>query len=301
MFDFQASGQASTVQRRAVLPLAASVAIHTAMVILVLALTFSDGILERPRPTRAMVLLSPAPVMHAAPLAAQRIDRAPPRRFRAPAIRFAAAPLRESAPIPIPIPVPQIPLPEVPRPLLPSVEVAHLAAAPPPPPPPLRTDNLAPLAVRAPAAGGSAANRTSAALRSGGFEQIAMEAPQHPRAPGLLGEGFDDATMVPAAQPHHAGIAPALPVTRSVEILSKPRPAYTEDARRQRIEGEVLLKILFAASGEVRVLGTVRGLGHGLDENAIAAAEAIRFRPAERAGMAADSTAIVHIVFQLAY
>jgi hypothetical protein len=49
------------------------------------------------------------------------------------------------------------------------------------------------------------------------------------------------------------------------------------------------------------VLRIVRGLDHGLDENAIAAAEAIRFRPAERAGTAADSTAIVHIVFQLAY
>src|SRR5204862_7345721 len=93
----------------------------------------------------------------------------------------------------------------------------------------------------------------------------------------------------------------ALPVTRSVEILSKPRPAYTEEARRQRIEGEVLLEILFAASGQVRVLRIVRGLSDGLDENAVAAAEAIRFRPAERAGIAADSTAIVHVVCQLAF
>jgi hypothetical protein len=49
------------------------------------------------------------------------------------------------------------------------------------------------------------------------------------------------------------------------------------------------------------VLGIVRGLGHGLDESATAAAEAIRFVPAERAGIAADSTAIVRILFQLAY
>ena len=48
-------------------------------------------------------------------------------------------------------------------------------------------------------------------------------------------------------------------------------------------------------------MATVRGLGYGLDENAVAAAEAIHFRPAERAGVAADSTAVVHIVFQLAY
>ena len=107
--------------------------------------------------------------------------------------------------------------------------------------------------------------------------------------------------MVPASQIHRAGLVAALPITRVVEILSKPRPAYTEEARGQRIEGEVLFEILFTAAGEVRVLRTVRGLGHGLDESAIAAAEAIRFRPAERAGVATDSTAIVHIVFQLAY
>jgi TonB family protein len=143
-------------------------------------------------------------------------------------------------------------------------------------------------------------------LQSSGFEQIAVETPPRRRAPPLSSEGFEDATMVPlgripAGQPHRAGTAPTTPVTRSVEILSKPRPDYTEEARRQRIEGEVLLDVIFAASGQVRVLRTVRGLGHGLDENAIAAAEAIRFRPAERAGIAADSAAIVHIVFQLAY
>ena len=90
-------------------------------------------------------------------------------------------------------------------------------------------------------------------------------------------------------------------ISSAAEILLKPRPAYTEEARRLRIEGEVLLEVLFGASGEARVLRTIRGLGHGLDENAIAAARAIQFRPAKRGDTAADSTAVVHIVFQLAY
>jgi TonB family protein len=67
------------------------------------------------------------------------------------------------------------------------------------------------------------------------------------------------------------------------------------------MEGEVLLEVLFAASGEARVLRTIRGLGHGLDENAIAAAREIQFRPAQRDGKATDSTAVVHIIFQLAF
>jgi hypothetical protein len=45
----------------------------------------------------------------------------------------------------------------------------------------------------------------------------------------------------------------------------------------------------------------VRGLGHGLDEAAVAAANKMRFKPAQRSGQAIDSTAIVHVVFQLAY
>jgi outer membrane biosynthesis protein TonB len=42
-------------------------------------------------------------------------------------------------------------------------------------------------------------------------------------------------------------------------------------------------------------------LGHGLDEAAIAAANKMRFKPAQRNGQAMDSAAIVHVVFQLAY
>lgn len=89
--------------------------------------------------------------------------------------------------------------------------------------------------------------------------------------------------------------------TTPVEILSKPQPEYTDQARALHIEGEVLLEMLFAASGQAQVLRLVQGLGHGLNEAAIAAARAIRFSPAKREGLPVDSSAVVHIVFQLAY
>ena len=63
------------------------------------------------------------------------------------------------------------------------------------------------------------------------------------------------------------------------------------------VEGEVLLEVLFASDGRVQVLRLVRGLGHGLDESAVRAAEKIRFSPAQREGQAVDISAIVHIVF----
>ena len=86
-----------------------------------------------------------------------------------------------------------------------------------------------------------------------------------------------------------------------VEILFKPKPDYTEEARKLKIEGEVLVRVNFTAGGEVRVLDVARGLGHGLDENALHAAQQIKFKPAQREGQPVDSTATVHIVFQLAY
>jgi len=84
------------------------------------------------------------------------------------------------------------------------------------------------------------------------------------------------------------------------EILFKPTPAYTEEARRMGIQGEVLLEAVLEASGGIRVMRVVRGLGHGLDESAVQAAKQIRFKPAVQNGRPTDSTVILHIVFQLA-
>ena len=86
-----------------------------------------------------------------------------------------------------------------------------------------------------------------------------------------------------------------------MEITYKPNPVYTQDARQLKIEGEVLLEVMFAANGQLRVIRVVRGLGHGLDESALAAANMMRFKPALRNSTPVDSTAVVHVVFRLAY
>ena len=92
----------------------------------------------------------------------------------------------------------------------------------------------------------------------------------------------------------------AAPRNTPAEVLSKPNPLYTEEARKMRIEGEVLLEVVFESGGKVHVNRVIRGLGHGLDEAAIHAAEEIHFKPALRDGQPSDSTAVLHIVFQLA-
>jgi TonB family protein len=111
--------------------------------------------------------------------------------------------------------------------------------------------------------------------------------------------GFGDvqaATAPPAPRKADTGV-PDTPA----EITFKPKPDYTDDARKLRVEGEVLLRVVFSATGEVNVLEVVRGLGHGLDENATRAAQQIRFKPALRGGRPVDSTVTVHILFQLAF
>jgi TonB family protein len=112
--------------------------------------------------------------------------------------------------------------------------------------------------------------------------------------------GFGDADVPapPTVQSHPAAQAAAKIVP--AEILSKPTPIYTDEAKAKRIEGEVLLEAVFEASGKIHVLRVVRGLGHGLDDAAVHAAEQIRFKPALKDGQPSDSTVVLHIIFQLA-
>ncbi|HEY7096539.1 MAG TPA: energy transducer TonB [Terriglobales bacterium] len=112
--------------------------------------------------------------------------------------------------------------------------------------------------------------------------------------------GFGDAEAVATGPAKNKIEESTLARLVPAEITSKPTPAYTEEARKLRIEGEVLLQVVFESSGKLRVVRVVRGLGHGLDDSAVRAAEQIRFKPALREGQPADSTAILHIIFQLA-
>jgi TonB family protein len=88
--------------------------------------------------------------------------------------------------------------------------------------------------------------------------------------------------------------------TSGVAILSEPNPAYSSEARTLRLEGDVVLEVIFLASSQVQVVRVVGGLGHGLDEAAIQAAKQIHFRPAIRGGKPIDFPARVRISFRLA-
>jgi TonB family protein len=138
-------------------------------------------------------------------------------------------------------------------------------------------------------------------VASTGFGNGVATGNAHASSQGAVRQaGFGDADVPapPTVQSRPAAQAAAKIVP--AEILSKEKPIYTEEARVQRIEGEVLIEAVLEATGKIRVVRIVRGLGHGLDEQAVRAAETIRFKPALKDGQPSDSTVVVHIIFQLA-
>ncbi|HEU0368038.1 MAG TPA: energy transducer TonB [Candidatus Acidoferrum sp.] len=111
--------------------------------------------------------------------------------------------------------------------------------------------------------------------------------------------GFADASVADNA-PKKKAAASDSPTTM-VDILDKPRPQYTAEGRSLRIEGDVVLDLVFQADGTVQVNKVVSGLGHGLDEAAVRSAQQMKFKPAKRDGQPVDFPARVRIEFRLAY
>lgn len=149
--------------------------------------------------------------------------------------------------------------------------------------------------------GTGGANGARGVVASTGFGGGVATGNAHTSSQGAVRQaGFGDADVAapPTVQARPAAQAAAKIIP--VEILSKEKPIYTEEARSKHIEGEVLLEAVFEATGKIRVLRIVRGLGYGLDDAAVRAAEQIRFKPALKDGQPSDSTAVVHIIFQLA-
>jgi len=84
------------------------------------------------------------------------------------------------------------------------------------------------------------------------------------------------------------------------KVLYKPNPVYTAEAQAMHLEGNVRVKIKVSANGQVDVIQVVQGLGHGLDQSAIQAARATRFKPAvDSNGHPIDWEGIVVVNFQM--
>ncbi|HEV8368836.1 MAG TPA: energy transducer TonB [Pyrinomonadaceae bacterium] len=88
-------------------------------------------------------------------------------------------------------------------------------------------------------------------------------------------------------------------VSRKVTLTAKPEAEYTEDARENKIEGNVILHMVLRSNGEVSDIAVLKGLPHGLNDKAIEAARNIKFEPAIKDGHPVSQYLRVEYVFTL--
>lgn len=220
------------------------------------------------------------------------------------------APAKEKAPEPvkkkIASPVPPVRRPPPPRPTPPP----ERPTPPPPPPPPIQPSPVeppppvpAPPAVQAPVVSvpadpvtrpgvpASNAPAPSVGPGTGGGAGTGAGGGLGEGRGGGIGPGTGGGTGGGPFRPG-SGIEPPT-VAREV------RPSYTEEARRQGIEGDVVLEIVVLRDGRVGNVRVIRSLGAGLEQRAIEAVRQWRFNPARRQGQPVDVVVEVSVGFTL--
>jgi TonB family protein len=83
------------------------------------------------------------------------------------------------------------------------------------------------------------------------------------------------------------------------KILSKPRARYTDSARSANVQGSILVAVLLGANGRIVHILKLKGLGYGLDEEAIRAASQIRFTPKMKDGAPVSTVQTFEYTFSI--
>jgi TonB family protein len=65
-------------------------------------------------------------------------------------------------------------------------------------------------------------------------------------------------------------------------LLEAATPGYTDEAKKKKIEGEVIVSVVVDENGDVTQPKIKTGLGYGLDESAIEAAKVFKYKPATK-------------------
>jgi TonB family protein len=107
--------------------------------------------------------------------------------------------------------------------------------------------------------------------------------------------------LIVAAQTVRIGGVPTVPngIVAPPTVATFTYPAYTDEARNRKVEGVVTVEAAFDTNGTPTVIRVVKGLGFGLDENAINVLKDWRFLPATRNGERVSVVAQVDVEFKL--
>lgn len=127
----------------------------------------------------------------------------------------------------------------------------------------------------APVGAGAGVNAAPVAARAAA---PVVKRPVAARAPTAVDDGCDE----PLAKPKPRNV---------------PQPVYTDRARAASVEGKVRVELTVDETGRVVNVRVLQGLGYGLDEAAVAAAQSATFEPAVRCGKPARATFVISMRF----
>jgi len=82
-------------------------------------------------------------------------------------------------------------------------------------------------------------------------------------------------------------------------VILKPNPEYTDEARKAKWQGAVLLSVVIDEDGVPQEIKVVRSLGLGLDEKATEAVQQWRFKPGLKDGKPVPVSAVIEVPFRL--
>jgi TonB family protein len=85
----------------------------------------------------------------------------------------------------------------------------------------------------------------------------------------------------------------------SPAVISKVDPEYSEEARKAKYSGTVLLSVIVDTEGHARDIHVVKSLGMGLDERAVDAVQKWKFKPGMKGGVAVNVRAQIEVNFRL--
>ena len=285
-------------QRRTTMSLATSGALHAALACLLLIVTWLGSVdasapeEQDATPARLVFLMTPGPGGGGGG-SGMKMPLPPRRAQRKAAIKHAA-----SSPVPevrkeVPPPQPAPPQPPPPQPVVTPTPAPTPAPDPPPAPP----------AVKAPVAPQPADQKDE----TGVVSPARPSASQGPGTGGNAGAGTGrgvgegEGSGIGAGSGGGTGGGPYRPGAGidPPRLLQEVKANYTEEARRQGIQGDVTLEIVVQRDGSVGSVRVLHGLEAGLDRRAVEAVRQWRFTPARRYGTPVDVIAEVSVRFKL--
>jgi protein TonB len=120
---------------------------------------------------------------------------------------------------------------------------------------------------------------------------------------GGIGDGEDDGVgnrKGPGYGPDDGGgYTPGVGGVTAPKPIYDPAPNYSEEARKAKLQGTVMLSLVVDTHGNPTDVRVVRSLGMGLDENAVQMARTWRFTPGTRNGVPVPVRVVLEVTFRL--